>query len=309
MKSVTRLTWAVGGFELRFLLVGSLLAAAASFALALVLNPNAPDASCLTSGAAASDCDTALFFQLGSLGSQLILAMGILPIAVGGVLGSQLFAREIERRTIQFPWSLAPSRTKWLAERLLVLLALVGLIVVAPAITATVLEGSIDPQVEATETLVDFGFRGPSVVARAIAVFALAAFIGLAIGRVLPALLLSLAVGAVIALAVPFLALAIQPTEFIAPLGDPQVRYGEVREERLQDASGALFTIDEVTAQVPPDAEDATTWIEANFQQVATGVRGERYWDVEAASTAMLAAVTVAAVAASSVLVTRRRPY
>lgn len=309
MRSVTRLTWAVGGFELKFLLVGSLLVSAATLALALLLNANAPDASCATNSVGASNCDTAFFYQLGDLGSQLILTMAVLPIAVGCVLGSQLFAREIERGTVQLPWSLASSRTKWLGERILISLALVALIVLAPSVTSMILEGAINQGVDPTSTLVDFGFRGPSVVARAIAIFAVAAPIGLAIGRTLPALLVSLAVGLVIAVVVQPLALATQPTEFIAPLGDPKVRHGVVREERYLDPAGRLFTIDEVTTQVPPDAEDATTWIEANFRQVATGVRGERYWDAEAASTAMLAAVTLASLGAATLLVARRRPF
>ncbi len=307
MRAVARLTWATGGFELRFLLAGSLLLAGASFALALLLNAGAPAPSCL--GDKTSSCYSAFFYQLGSLGSQLIIAMGALPIAVGGVLGSQVFAREIERGTAQLPWSLSSSRTRWLAERVLVLLAVVGLMVVMPAITTTILEGSINPGVAATDTLVDFGFRGVSVVARSIAVFTAAALVGLIVGRALPALLLSFVAALVIVAAVPFLALSAQPTEFIAQLGDPRVRYGLVRDERFQDPTGTLFTIDAVTAKVPAGVGDATTWIEANFRQVAIGVRGERYWDAEVASTLMLAAVTMASLAAAAVLVVRRRPY
>lgn len=309
MRSVSRLTWAVGGFELRFLLVASLLAAAACLALALVLAANAPDPVCLTSNDAAASCDTAFFFQVGSLGSQLIVAMGILPLAVGGVLGIGFSAREIERGTVQLPWSLTPSRTRWLAERVLILLALIFMIVVIPALSTTVLEGQIDPAVDANATLVDFGFRGPSVVGRAIAIFAVASLIGLAIGRTLPALLLSFAAGAAIIVLLPPLALAVQPTEVIAPLGDPQVRYGVVREERLEDASGSLFTIDEVTAIVPPGTDDPTSWIEANFRQVAMGVRGERYWNVEMASFLILGALTLASFGGAAILVSRRRPY
>lgn len=308
MRAVIRLTWATGGFELKFLLAGSLLLAIAPLAIALLLNANAPGPSCIANRTT-PNCDSAFFYQVGSLGSQLIIAMGVLPIAVGSVLGSQLFSREIERATVQLPWSLTSSRTRWLAERVLILLVFVVLIVIAPAITTTILEGSISPGVAATNTLVDFGFRGVSVVARAAAMFSVAALVGLSVGRALPALLLSVVAALLLAVAVPFLALATQPTEFIAPLGDPKVRYGLVREERYQDPAGTLFTIDEVTAKVPPDAGDPTTWIEANFRQVATGVRGERYWDAEGASTIMLAAVTIASLGAATVLVARRRPY
>ncbi|MBI3745698.1 MAG: hypothetical protein HY264_04095 [Chloroflexi bacterium] len=308
MRAIVRLTWATGGFELKFLLAGSLLLATASLAIAFLLNANAPGPTCIANRTTPS-CDTAFFYQVGSLGSQLIIAMGVLPIAIGSVLGSQLFSREIERATVQLPWSLTSSRTRWLAERLLILLLFVVLIVIAPAITTTILEGSISPGVAATNTLVDFGFRGVSVVARAAAMFSVAALVGLSVGRALPALLLSLIAALLIAVAVPFLALATQPTEFIAPLGDPKVRYGLVREEQYQDPAGTLFTIDEVTAKVPPDAGDPTTWIEANFRKVATGVRGERYWDAEIASAIMLAAVTVASLGAATVLVARRRPY
>ena len=299
---------ATGGFELKFLIAGSLLLATTALVLAFVLNANAPGPSCLANSTTPA-CDAAFFYQVGSLGSELIIAMGVLPIAVGGVLGSQLFSREIERATVQLPWSLTSSRTRWLAERVLILLVFVGLIVLAPAITTTILEGSISPGVSATNTLVDFGFRGVSVVARAATIFSVAALVGLSVGRALPALLLSVVAALVIAVAVPFLALATQPTEFIAPLGDPKVRYGLVREERYQDPAGTLFTIDEVTAKVPSDAGDPTTWIEAHFRQVATGVRGERYWNAEGASSMMLAAVTIASLGAATVLVARRRPY
>lgn len=308
MKAVMRLTWATGGFELKFLSVGSALLTVVSLALAFILNANAPGPSCVINSTT-PNCDTTFFFQVGSLGSQLIIAAGIVPIAVGGVLGSQVFAREIERATVQFPWSLAPSRTRWLAERTLILLAVVGLIVLAPAITTTILEGAINPGVVATNSLADFGLRGVSVIARSGAIFAVAVLIGLAVGRALPALLLSIAASLAIVVLIPSIAVAVQPTEFIAPLGDVKVRYSVVREERYQDAAGTLFTIDEVTARVPADAPDPTTWIEANFRQVATGVRGERYWDAEVVSAALLAAVTLVSLGAAAALVSRRRPY
>jgi hypothetical protein len=171
-----------------------------------------------------------------------------------------------------------------------------------------VLEGAMNPDVGADRTLLDLGLRGPSLFARTITVFAIAAAIGLILGRTLPALLTAVFVGLVVSAVATWTATALQPTVLIAPLGDHQVVHGIVRGERYLDTDGRAYSIDEVTAMVPAGTPDATTWIETHFRVVAVGVPGTKYWEVEAFSCAGLALVTVAALGVGAVAANRRRP-
>lgn len=305
MTPVARLTWRVAAFELKALLVTATIITVGSWILVTLLGANAPSTPCVAAGTA---CDDALFAELGRRGGQLMVAMAFLPIAVGGILGSQLFAREIERGTAQLPWSLAASRVRWYLERVTASGFAVVLIVVIPAVASMALEGAINPGVDPARSLLDFGLRGPSVVARSLAVFVVSSVVGLAVGRVLPALILSVVVGAALVALIHPLSLAAQPTELIAPLGDPQVRYGVVRDERYQDAAGLLYPIDEVMANVPSGTGDPAGWIASNYRQVAIGVRGEHYWDAEMTSTAILTVVTALALALGALISRGRRP-
>ncbi len=128
------------------------------------------------------------------LAGKVMAAMAVLPLLLGILVGVPLVGSEIETRTATIAWSLGPSRRRWLAVRLAILGLGLAVVLAVPAIAAQVLENvrpnyaDYDPS---TTVLLDYGLRGPLVVFRGLAAFAIGVTIGLALGRVLPALLVS----------------------------------------------------------------------------------------------------------------------
>lgn len=309
MAAVARLTWRTSSFELKALTAVTAALAVTMVVFTVLLARSAPPAACFAADSGAAECEARGFYELVRFGGQIFAAMTLVPIVVGGVLGSQVFAREIERGTVQLPWSLTPRRSLWFVERAVVLLAIAAVLAVVLAVTSTTLESAIHPDVGAGATLLDFGLRGPSLVGRTIAVFAIAGTVGLLVGRTLPALLISVFAGLVVAVVVTPMVTLIQPTELIGPLGDRQVLHGIVREERYLATDGTLLTINEVTAKVPPGTSDPTTWIEENYRQAAIGIPGRRYWQLEATTAAALSVVSVLSLALGAIAARWRRPF
>ena len=128
-------------------------------------------------------------------GNTLAGAIGILsavatvtPFAAGIFLGAPLLSREIEHRTAPMAWSLSPSRWSWLAWRTIppLVLLLVTLLVLGQA-SAFLLETAQEDELGFQQ----FGMFGPILAARGLAVFGVGMPVGLALGRVLPALLVT----------------------------------------------------------------------------------------------------------------------
>lgn len=241
--------------------------------------------------------------------NQLIVLSGLIPLALGTVLGSQLFSRDIERGSMQLPWSMSPSGARWYAERLLITGGFAFLLLALLAVATMALEAAIHPDVSPMATFLDFGFRGPSVVARGLAAFVVSAVIGLTLGRPLPALLSGIVVAAAVAFASQPIALATQSSTVVSPLGRPQVAYAIVRDDLFQATDGRLLTMNEVTALVPPAVDDPYGWIADHFTEVAVGIGGERYPAVEVVACGFLLAVGALALVGGLVIARRRRPY
>ena len=118
------------------------------------------------------------------------------PFVVGGLLGAPLVARELETGTGRLTWSLTSSRIRWLLWRVLPPLALTVVLLGAVAMAANAMSYQ--------QTLIDPAFyfgdghlRGTRLVARGVAAFAIAVLAGVAVRRVLPALIVA-AIGGVI---------------------------------------------------------------------------------------------------------------
>lgn len=145
-------------------------------------------------GCAARQAEVNDYFALaGDIGMYLVLAVVILPFALGLVLGVALVSKEIERRTATLAWSMSPSRRRWLARVALpAFLAIVGISIVAGLLSDR-LELVRDPSMDPSQTLHHLGLRGVVLPAYAIAAFGIALAVGARVGRVLPALLLAMA--------------------------------------------------------------------------------------------------------------------
>jgi ABC-type transport system involved in multi-copper enzyme maturation permease subunit len=122
----------------------------------------------------------------GGLGLGAILVLAILPSMVAGMA---LGAKEIDRGTTAFAWSLATSRRRWFLGRVLpagVALVAIGLI---GGVMADMLQALRDPGLDPARTFQHLGLRGIAVPALALAVFGVTLAAGTVLGRILPTLL------------------------------------------------------------------------------------------------------------------------
>jgi hypothetical protein len=192
MPTAVRLTWRMQRWEIAFLIGGSLLlaATAAFVAWQTRVTLEGLDACYAESAALSASCTSLVRWSnvLTALSPILQGATTLAPFAVGILLGAPLVSREIEKRTAPLAWSLTLSRARWLAGRTLPLL-------VAVAIALVLLGQASDELIRATPPG-EVGFRhfamhGPLVAVRAIAVFGIGVVVGLLMGRVLPAILVT----------------------------------------------------------------------------------------------------------------------
>ncbi|MBA2254959.1 MAG: hypothetical protein H0W07_07595 [Chloroflexi bacterium] len=242
--------------------------------------------------------DTALMFNLG---------IGVATYAMPLVLGVPIVTTEIEQRTAMISWPLARSRLKWLAWRagsvLVIGLVLIGLMAAA----AEALAHANDPGSDLG--FASHGVRGISLVLRSTLMLVVAVAVGAVVGRLLPALLLgiALAVGLSFAVELP-LPYAVASTEltpsemsghpfttghaYRAPDGTP------ISDEEAEAMSMAAFQ--EYSPELPPDSVLPI--------DVSHGIAGSRYIEVLARESAVLIGATVLAGSVAAVVVARRRP-
>ncbi|HEX5465205.1 MAG TPA: hypothetical protein VFW92_00870 [Candidatus Limnocylindrales bacterium] len=131
----------------------------------------------------------------GQAGSEWVgrtfAAAAALPFLAGLILGVPLVSRELESGTAVLAWTLGRSRRRWFLTRLSVLGG-VMIAALAPAAAATErLEGWQQAAVSPGQSLVDYGARGWPLLGRGLLILAVAALLGLILGRQLPALIVA----------------------------------------------------------------------------------------------------------------------
>lgn len=226
--------------------------------------------------------------------NRLLPIVGIAPFLLGAVLGAPIVAQERERRTALLAWSWSPSRTRWLLASAIPLFALGLLLSVDLAIVGDVVERAHAPAIDASRSLANYGDRGPVLVTRFAVAFMVSLFVGTLLRRTLPALVVAVATGTVIAAGLaPATAFWVAP-EIVAGPQSPI----EIYQERMVEP-----------VYVRPDGtrlglEDGRA-IDPGFDNPALGrletyaIPGSRYRDVvfrEAAVTALLCALVGAGV-------------
>lgn len=234
------------------------------------------------------------------------LAMYGIPL----VLGVPILTREIEHKTAMIAWPLAGSRLKWLAWRALPVMAMAIVFIGVMAFAAEQLAQAYFPHN-------DIGFdrhgsRGISLVTRATLMLAAAVLLGAVIGRLLPALLIGIAVAVGISSGTDALLRSwVEPTEltesesvfsgafpltygleFRAPDGSPMsdVEYETYLQALYEDAAGG-----------EPDPSLLP-------QEVFHGVAASRYEEVLVRESAALGVASIVAAGAAVIAVQRRRP-
>ena len=113
----------------------------------------------------------------------------ILPALAAMLVGIAIVGKEIDQRTTVLAWSLAPSRSRWLLQRLLVLGLLLAAYCLVAGGLANVLMGLARPVVDQEHNFEGLGARGLPIVGTGVMVLGLMLLVGAILGRILPSIL------------------------------------------------------------------------------------------------------------------------
>jgi hypothetical protein len=320
MRTPLLISWRLSRFEYIALGIVAVVVSAGALFVAWQLNQRQMSAECYVylgggpiEGSASRDCPRLDEFLTYSqeFGRKIMAAMGLLPFAVGAVLGAPVVARELEQRTAVLAWSLTPSRSRWLLERLapplIVLMVVLGL----PAIAANVLEHASNPSFDPSATFRDYGLRGPLVVMRGLVIFAAGALLGALVGRLLPTLILTAAFAVFVSILLPLAAVFGQSLDALS-VNDvrAQGQSSLLVDSAWRDGDGRILTEAEARKLSPyvGDPESTHQWLIDNFDDVNLVILGDRYPAVELRESLILGAASLLLVGLSVVAVQRRRP-
>jgi hypothetical protein len=304
-----RLTFRLQPSSIRFAAFVCLGLAAAAAWLSLSLPSILEECASPT---ALHDCGTVslLGSPLGDPALLFSLGIGVAMYAVPLVLGVPVLTSEIERRTAKIAWPLAGSRLKWLAWRAGSVLVIGIVLVGVMAVAAEVLAGAEAPEQDLG--FLSHGTRGISMVTRAGLMLVVAVAVGAVIGRLLPSLLVGIALAVGLSTAVEGLPpYGVAPTElrlagssfeggyplqtghaYRAPEGTP------MSDDEAEAMSMAAY--EEYSPELPPSS--------ALPQDVYYGIAGSRYFEVLARESAVLFGATVLVAGVAAAVVQRRRP-
>lgn len=308
------LTWRMQRWELSVLIGGSILLAAAAGFVAWQMTVTLEGLELCYAGASvdplSAECRSLV--DRGNvwtaLSPMLQGATTVVPFVVGILLGAPLVSREIEKRTAPIAWSLSPSRARWLARRTLPLLISVAL--------ALLLLG------QATEALIlatppgDIGFahlamHGPLVAVRGIAAFAVGVVIGLAVGRMLPAILVSGLVAIAMLIGLQLVRSEQMRTEAVwLDAADNNFLSGVVVYDSAftDDASGEFVTFEEASDRFPGVFGMQGSGMPPGMSQVYLATPPELYPVFVAREMAALLVATALAAGVALWLIRSRRP-
>lgn len=312
LATTLRFGWRIQRFELAaVLLLGGAVALADGYVL-LQLKEVAPPADCLRNfiadgGELPQGCPSVdEFFRIASdqVGMALAVTL-ILPFFIGLIPGTSLLASEIEHRTAQLSWMLLPSRRRWLLGRLLPVLLVVLASAAVAAIAGELLVGAAVPWLDSRASFQDYGARGPVLVLRAVAFATIGLLVGALSGRQLPALVIS---GVLCLALLVFLNVSRPFGEPLTPLPASELTEGSLQVGlRYRAPDGALLTYEDATERGLID--DVEVYDLSDPNNVVIGVPGEGLGAVELRESLLLLAISGAAIAATMVVVQRRRPY
>jgi hypothetical protein len=138
--------------------------------------------------------DVQAYLELaGNMGVPALGSILLLPAFLGLLLGIAIVGKEIDQGSVVFAWSVGPSRRRWLSTRAIPVAAAILTIGLAVGALGDWLEALRDPGSDPWRTFGHLGMRGPVLGAAGLAFFGIAMLVGAMVGRVLPALLMALA--------------------------------------------------------------------------------------------------------------------
>lgn len=270
-------------------------------------------------GTVTTACDTLAGTFLGineNEAGKVMAAMAILPLFAGVFLGVPVIAREVEAGTAPTIWALAASRVRWLAGRLAPLVVLLVVSLGFLAVTADALWQSREPW-GVYPNFRDVSLHGPSVLARGLATFGLALLAGAVIGRVLPTVIVGVALCFVLyaGWGFAFAAWGDAAAE-LRPIPANLENYDAVFPGGTSMAQGFVaaderFLYDWEAVELAPAGVDPYEWLygpDSGLEPVMRGIPGTDYPRWAMIETAGFGAIGLLGIALAFPVVVRRRP-
>lgn len=309
MLTTTLMTFRIHRFEVRAILVATLLSVAVS-AIVVAWIQTSGYAGCLVSdGSVTVTCldleTTGRWFNRVAIMS--IALASFFPFVAGLLLGTPVVAKEIDRGTARLAWSLSPSRTRWYVARLLPMLVAVAVAGMAIGIVADILIGVTSPGIDLANSFVALHGRGVLIATSAILVGSAAVALGAILGRPTPTLLLALVLGGLTLFAVGEIdrKVLLAPEAVVAP---PDWNGGNddlYIDGKFQLPDGSLATWEELIARDPAIGQSE---FGPEYPFVSLIIPGERYRAVEAREAVAHLGISALFLLAGGIVVLRRRP-
>jgi hypothetical protein len=298
--TTVRLTLRVHLLELTIFAVGLLALCVIGVGMSVVFNSSAlvpclvdpTPAGCADGLArAATLSNVRIFFQV---------ALSVVSILAGLVLGVGVVAKEIEYGTATLAWTIYPSRIRWLLPRVAFAVGVIVVLVAPAAFAADAFERARQVPPINGDSMQDYQVRGLPVVARATLAFGLALLVGARIGRMLPAFLLALALFAATAGVIEF-GLGSWLEGEAEPITDPGALY---MREAYRATDGRILESSEAFSIVPP--EDPR--FKELFEPVSVGIPGTRTREAVTRTTIAYVLPSMILIGGTVLVVNRRRP-
>jgi ABC-type transport system involved in multi-copper enzyme maturation permease subunit len=251
----------------------------------------------------------------------VMLAMAVLPLLVGMVLGVGVVAPEIEGGTAPSMWVLARSRARWLWGRMLPSLVAATAVLALLAVASQVLWLAREPYLpNPWLNFDDASLHGLILVAKGLAAYGVALAVGALLGRTLPAVILATAVIWIGLAGTGTVARSLwmgaeAPNHIVVadPNGDVLAfPGGYIRGGGWRTADGRVITDPSDPAAsgiIPAGEQDPYAWLDAHLTRIYWGVPGDLFPAWDAAETAGYAVVGVLGVGAAFLILRGRRPY
>ena len=307
MLRSTRLVFNMHQFEI--VAVGIIAAALVGAALYVAGELNAVGyGSCYLAAAPPPSCEALgrRFFDLQTAHANPVFAfMNLLPYAVGLFLGAPLIARELERGTARLAWSIAPSRLRWYAWRVLPVVLVAVVVAFAAGFAVDRLVAARTPGIDLENSFDTFGQRGALVAITTFVMVAGAIGLGTVVGRVLPTLIAALVLGYFGILGVQHLHAQFTAREAVI-VDEADTGPGDRYIDQFFEVPDGRVVGWEELARIDPASTTSETG--PTYPIVYEVIPAERYREVEAREALILGSIGVAMLVGAGVIVTRRRP-
>lgn len=309
--SATRLTWRINRFEVRAIVIATIVATAVTAGVVNWMRSSGY-VDCLVGGGSGFDgqpsvacleiLDSGMWFERIARASLGLVP--VFPFLAGLLLGVPVVARELDRGTARLAWSLGPSRLRWYLQRLLPVLAAIAVTSLAIGIVAEWLVQLYAPGVDLANSFAGFHSRGVLVMTSALLLGAIGVLVGAILGRLLPAIFLALLLGGVTLVAVSEVHKQVLKPEAVAKPETAMFTENDLwMDGKFQHPDGRLMTWDELVAEDPTVMEQGV-----EYPYVQLVIPGERYRSVELREAAAHGVLIVGFLAGAGVVVARRRP-